>query len=53
MCEDWVQPMNMVRKGCGTTTTKRLSMCREAEPNMNDFDGSIGYMCTAWEKLCI
>lgn len=36
-----------------TTTTERLSMCKEAEPHVNDFGGSIEYVCIAWENLCI
>lgn len=35
-----------------TTTTERLSMCKEAEPHVNDFGGSIEYVRIAWENLC-
>lgn len=43
--------MNTVRKGCGTTTTKRLSMCKEAEPYVNDFRGKILNMYALSRKI--
>lgn len=35
----------------GPPSQKRLSKCREAEPKINDFGGSTGYMCTARETF--
>lgn len=43
----------MTTMGPSTTTTKRLRVCKEAELYVNDFKGSIDYVCSVREDINI